>query len=87
MVDRKDVLDLSFYKMSPFKGSDKKLRYKIEREGTDDKELLTVTIWPGPFNFEKTDDSLKEKHSEEFSEEGMMKIIDFINQKSEEYNK
>jgi hypothetical protein len=87
MLDRNDLLDLTFYKMSPFKGSLGKLRYKIEKITDDDGTYkLLVTTWPGPFNFEKTDDSLKEKHTEEFSEEGMQKITDYLNKNAEKMN-
>ncbi len=87
MLDRNDLLDLTFYKMSPFKGSLGKLRYKIEKITDDDgTDKLLVTTWPGPFNFEKTDDSLKEKHTEEFSEEGMQKITDYLNKNAEKMN-
>lgn len=84
MLERIDLLDLSFYKMSPFKGSLGNLRYKIEKKDEDETSKLLVTTWPGPFNFEKTDDALKEKHTEEFSEEGMQKIVEYLNNKAGE---
>lgn len=84
MLERNDLLDLSFYRMSPFKGSIGNLRYKIEKISDDEKDKLLVTTWPGPFNFEKTDDSLKEKHTEDFSEHGMQEIVSFLNKKAEE---
>ena len=71
MVQRKDLLSLGFYRLSPFHGSDRALSYRIEKIeeviGEDDKGKpkkaitgLRVTTYPGPYNFQNTDDSLKE---------------------------
>ncbi len=41
---------------------------------------LCVTTWPGPYNFETTDDSLKVSARFEFSNEGLDAVTDYLNQ-------
>lgn len=40
---------------------------------------LKATIWPGPFSFENTDDDKKQSKLEEFSEEGLQALVDWMN--------
>lgn len=81
MIDVKDVLSLEFYKKSPFHGSYNGIRYRIEKDGDDEKVKLKCTIWPEPYSFEATDDSLKEYYQAEFSNEGLEDIVSYINNK------
>ena len=60
MIDRHSLLELNFYKKSPFTGSDGNMRYRVEKiefpipDTEDEKEVkLQATIWPGPFAFAK----------------------------------
>ncbi|MGN0241859.1 MAG: hypothetical protein ACI4CS_09255 [Candidatus Weimeria sp.] len=91
MVSRRDLLHLSFYKKSPFLGSDGPLRYRIEKaeeEGGSEKEdtrtVLKVTIWPGPFSYDKTPEEKMSSKNFEFSEEALDEICDWISKKSDE---
>lgn len=91
MIERKELLDLAFYEKLPFKGSDKNMRYKIGKVmiGEDEEnkvKCLEVITWPGPFSFEATDETLMEKHIESFSEEGLVKIVEYLNSKFQDYN-
>ncbi len=79
MVSRSDLFALSYYKKAAFTGSDKNLCYRIERVGDDDIFKLQATVWDGPFNFESTPDEKKTRHLEEFSEEGLCAIAEWIN--------
>lgn len=84
MVQRKDLLALNFYKKSPFFGSVKNMNYKIERISSDEGvELFKVTYWPGPYNFTKTADTLKQDATFPFSEEGICSVADFLNEQFE----
>ena len=89
-MERKDLLTLTFYEREHFSGSDRGIRYRIEKfiealpEGApEDSEKpapqLKVTIWPEPFSFENTDDSHKKSALFPFSEEGLHEVTDFIN--------
>lgn len=90
MVQRKDLLSLGFYRLSPFHGSDRALSYRIEKIeeviGEDDKGKpkkaitgLRVTTYPGPYNFQNTDDSLKEKKDFPFEAASLDAITDYLN--------
>lgn len=91
MLKRSDILSLNYYNYAqPFFGSVKELRFRIAREPLvhfqwGDKELrsipptLSVTLWKGPFCFEKTEDSLKVNRIFEFSEDGLLEAVDWIN--------
>lgn len=88
MVSRKDLLHLSFYEKSPFLGSDGPLRYRIEKseeaDGGDSRKVLKVTIWPGPFSYDKTPDEKKSSKDFEFSEDSLDVICGWISEKSAE---
>ena len=90
MIERKDLLDLAFYKKLPFKGSDHEMRYKIEKvqegEGDAAETFLQVTTWPGPYSFEATDEELMTKHKESFSEEGLQQIVNYLNEHYKDYH-
>ena len=80
MTNRKDLLQLSFYKLSPFFGSDGDTRYKIEKEG----DHFKLTTWPGPYSFDNTDESLMHYETFEFTDDGLQQIVDYLNRKDEE---
>ena len=94
MIERKDVLSFSFYKLEAFTGSDGNMRYRIEKaeeivpsadgqeieEGQEEKETyLRTTIWPGPYCYTATDPSLYIVHRSNFSEEGICEAVDWMN--------
>ena len=90
MVQRKDLLSIGFYRLSPFHGSDRSLSYRIEKleeqVGTDDKGKpktsivgLRVTTYPGPYSFENTDDSLKKTKDFPFEPASLDAITDYLN--------
>ncbi|MDD6550351.1 MAG: hypothetical protein PUF16_01035 [Lachnospiraceae bacterium] len=88
MVQRKDLLHLSFYEKSPYLGSDGPLRYRIGKDetgdGDDKKKVLKVTIWPGPFSYDKTPEEKMSSKNFEFSEEALDDICEWISARSAE---
>ena len=113
MVNRRDLLHLSFYKKSPYLGSDGPLRYRIEKaevevpaddSGNEDassgntsapadnadagskksatKTVLKVTIWPGPFSYDKTPEEKMSSKNFEFSEEALDEICEWLSEQS-----
>lgn len=84
MVQRKDLLHLSFYEKSPYLGSDGPLRYRIEKSTAEEKEVLRVTIWPGPFSYDKTPEEKMSSKNFEFSEEALDEICEWISARSAE---
>lgn len=94
MIKRPELLALEFYKSRPFKGSDKGIRYMIQKdtvpvesedEGKETKTVLTAFIWPEPFCFEVTPDEEKGSKQFEFSEEGLCEAIDWLNENHDAY--
>jgi len=90
MVLRKDLLSIGFYRLSPFYGSDGTLSYLIQKieetVETDDtgkpkKEItgLRVITFPGPYNYDHTDDSLKVTKDFPFAAESLDAIVDYLN--------
>ncbi|MCD7980759.1 MAG: hypothetical protein LUF32_00315 [Clostridiales bacterium] len=56
------------------------MHYRIERiTNDDDSKKLRVTTWPGPYNFDHTDDSRKVSALFEFSNEGLNNAADYLN--------
>ncbi len=79
-IERTDLFNIRFYEKTWFHGSFSGMYYRIEKfndapEGT----RLRVTTWPGPYNFDHTDDSLKESALFEFSNKGLDDITEYLN--------
>ncbi len=88
MIDRKRLLALDYYKKEHFSGSDseRNMRYRIERVEIKDDEnssyMFRATLWPEPYSYEATDPSLFITHDEEFGEEGLNALVDWMNAQS-----
>ncbi|MCR5416532.1 MAG: hypothetical protein K6E79_07040 [Pseudobutyrivibrio sp.] len=85
MIDRSRLLSLGYYAKAPsFTGSDHNKYYKIEKvliknpDETEDKKLQ-ATIWPGPFSSENTPEEKKLSRIEDFTEEGLQALVDWMN--------
>ena len=91
MITRTDILALEFIKKSPYTGSYKKMRYRLEMikekemkvvEG-EEKEVdvakLLTTAYPGPFCFAKAPKEHFISAIFPFSEEGILQAIDYLN--------
>ena len=88
MLTYDDALNLNYYKKTSFSGWVRPVRFLIKREQPEDGDaLFRAWIWPGPYNFESTDDSLKIEHTAPFTEEGKRQIVDWINEQQEIYRK
>ncbi len=85
MIKRTDLLSLGYYRSAVFTGSDKAMRYRVERiNGTDETEpdVFQATVWPGPYAYDATDPALRQTVLEPFSEEGLCRIADRLNELS-----
>ncbi len=93
MIERKRLLALAFYNKEHFSGSDQErnLRFRVEKvtpslpdDAPEDAEpeepYFLGTIWPEPYSFEKTDEEKKITHREDFSEEGLCALVDWMNE-------
>ncbi len=79
MIKRSDLLSINFYKKSAFTGSDKNLRFRISKDTIDDTDVLSACVFPGPYAFDSTDESLKTYKVFEFSDKGLDEIVEWFN--------
>ena len=80
ILERKDVMPVSYLKKSPYTGSRKAMRYRMEREEAG----LRVTVWRGPLACLHVPE--EEKISEVFSldEAGIQAAVVWLNRIYEE---
>jgi hypothetical protein len=86
MIERKTLLALNFYKKEAFTGSWRGMRYRIAKEESEEGACLKAACWPEPFNFEKTPEEKKIYEKFAFSEEGLCRAADWLNEKYQEGN-
>ncbi|RGX92577.1 GNAT family acetyltransferase [Roseburia sp. OF03-24] len=81
MITPEDILNLNFYKKEKFTGSYKGMRYLIQKEHDEesDTDVFRAIYWPGPYNFATTDDSLKTSATFPFTEDGKIKVVEWLN--------
>ena len=80
MIEQKDLASLPFLKKSPYTGSYKEMRYRIQKEEQKNEVVLKVFAWKGIFCFDKTplENMLQKTFS--FSKEGLEEIRDWLNE-------
>ena len=76
-----------------FFGSYKGMRYRLAREPLENVKFIPVdkrepatlmaTVWPEPYSYGVTDDSLKTSENFEVSQEGLESAVAWINQQYE----
>lgn len=81
MLTYDEALNLNYYKKTSFTGWMNPLRFLIKQEKTEEGEaFFHAWVWPGPYIFTLTDDSLKIDTTAPFTEEGKRQIVDWINE-------
>ena len=80
MIERKDVMPVNFIKKENFTGSYKGMRYRMEKGEQEEKTVLTVTAWQEPYGYMATPDEQKIKENFEFSEEGIVEGVAWLNE-------
>ena len=91
MVDIKDVLSFNYYTYKqPFTGSDKGKRYRITRfekeipgeEGTEPSKepVFQAALWKDYLSYENTPKEEIQIKEFEFSSEGLIKAVEWINE-------
>lgn len=78
MLKREDILSLSYLKKTSFTGSCQGVRFLLRRE---EEGYLQVFVWPEPYAFDHTPEEQKVCCRMEFSEEGIVQAVDWINEK------
>ena len=80
MIERGDVFNINFYKKEVFNGSFRGMRYRIAaKDAEEGGQVLCVTVWPGPYNYDSTPDAQKETSVFPFSEEGLTGAVQHLN--------
>lgn len=80
MIERNELLAFNFYKKEKFTGSYNGMRYIIRKATLDEANIFMVSVWPGPYNYESTEDSLKTDKSFDFTEDALLEITDYLNE-------
>ncbi len=87
MIEYTDVMPIPFLKKEAFTGSYQGMRYRmkkadipVQEDSEETTTQLLVHVWPQPFCFDKTDDSLKTEHLFDFSPDGIRSAVDWLNQ-------
>lgn len=95
MLTYDDALNLNYYKKTSYTGWMGGMRFLIKREDVIIKEATDDTpeekgdpvfhawVWPGPYIFDLTDDSLKTDITFPFTQEGKEQTVDWINEQYE----
>ncbi len=91
MIVRHDLLALNFYKKAAFTGSSDGMRYRVEKielpvEDSEDTIVkLQASIWPEPFSYANTDPDKIIRHEADFSEEGLVELVDWMNEEQKNF--
>lgn len=84
MLSYDEALNLNYYKKTSFTGWMKPLRFLIKMENPEEGDsIFHAWVWPGPYIFDLTDDSLKLDITAPFTEDGKRQIVDWINKQYE----
>lgn len=93
-IENKDSYGISWYEHArPYLGSHRGMRFRIARDPMEDVSLtppdkkgeamFEIVIWPEPFSYDATDDSLKVMEHFPFDEAGKEQMIAWLNEQYE----
>ncbi|MDD6058323.1 MAG: GNAT family acetyltransferase [Clostridiales bacterium] len=80
MIQTEDILNMNFYERGKFTGSQKGMRYLIEKSKEQEDAVFQVIVWPGPYNFEATPDEAKTSAVFPFTLAGKQQVVDWLNE-------
>ena len=84
MLTTDEVLNLNYYKKTTYTGWINGMRFLIKREAPEEGDaFFHAWVWPGPYIFDLTDDSLKTDITFPFTQEGKEQTVDWINEQYE----
>ena len=78
MIQREDILSMEYLKKTEYTGSHQGMRYRLEGISMEEGKKLKVTVWPEPFNFFTTPEEEKQSELFDFSEDGIVDAIGWI---------
>ena len=81
MLADQDILPFNFFTYNGvFTGSFGNMRYRIHRGGEKPDFSLKANVWAGPLAYPYISEEQKTEREFEYSEEGRMQVIDWINE-------
>lgn len=80
MIEKKDILPVSFLKKSPFTGSHQGMRYRLEKAEGEGGDCLRVIFWEGPYSMDATPEEKKESREFVFSDDGICQALHWLNE-------
>lgn len=80
MIDLSGMISIPFLKKTVFTGSCLGMNFMIRKVSDDDGDRIRVIAWPGPFNFESTEDEKKVSHDVPFSKDGISEAVKWLNE-------
>lgn len=83
MIDKETFHPLNYIKKEEYSGSMSGMRYMLKKVKTDDEEKIRVTIWPEPYNINRTPDDEKQFTDVPLSEKGVEQAADWLNEQYE----
>ena len=86
MIENYDLLSLNYYNYKqPFTGSFQGMRYRLEKQQDENgMAFFRAEIWPEPFSYELTDPEKIIRKDFEFSEEGKLQVVSWLNEMHEQ---
>ena len=78
MINPKDLASLPFLKKSPYTGSFRGMRYRIQKEEIEEVLHLKAFAWPEPFAFDKTPQEHFLSEIFDFSDDGIKAILEWL---------
>ena len=80
MIQRDDILSMEYLKKTEYTACHQGMRYRLEGVVDEDGvKKLKTTVWPEPFNFLRTPDEQKKSALFDFSEDGVVDAIAWMN--------
>lgn len=80
MIEKENFISLNMLKKEVYSGSLKGMRFCLAKIGEKSEEKIAVTIWPEPYNYEKTPIEKKQTVEFEFNEQGIEKAVAWLDE-------
>lgn len=80
MIDLTGMISIPFLKKTVFTGSHRGMNFMLKKVSDDDGDKIRTIAWPGPYNFEMTEDEKKVSHDVPFTQEGILEAVKWLNE-------
>lgn len=80
MIDLNGMISIPFLKKTVFTGSHKGMNFMLKKVSEDDGDKIRAIAWPGPFNYEMTEEGKKVSHDVPFTQDGILDAVKWLNE-------